>query len=172
MVRLDLSGGEQGTAVLLDLLRAEVEEREGRCAGQVRILDFAEHVACRALWAQEAPMPEENIHCVIGLRLVKVRQGFSDLDQKAWAEKQGFQRSQYGSWERGFRRIPIEAAERLCDSYGLTLDYIYRGRLDGLSEDARNAIIRRNLPDEQRGRQPRPEHHYQRRAGKGQTTRR
>lgn len=76
----------------------------------------------------------------IGARLAAIRLTFSDLSQKAWAEKHGFGLTQYNNWEKGTRRIPVEAAERLSDLYGMTLDAIYRGRLDGLSENARKAF--------------------------------
>lgn len=76
----------------------------------------------------------------IASRLTAVRNGFSDLSQKAWAEKNGFNPTQWNNWEKGRRRIPVDEAERLSEMYGLTLDYIYRGRLDGLSEKARNVL--------------------------------
>lgn len=76
----------------------------------------------------------------IGARLIAIREGFSDLSQKAWADKHGFSQTQYNNWEKGTRRIPVDAAEKLSDLYGLTLDAIYRGRLDGLSENARKVL--------------------------------
>ena len=76
----------------------------------------------------------------IGVRLASIRATFSDLSQKAWAEKHGFGLTQWNNWEKGTRRIPVEAAEKLSDLYGMTLDAIYRGRLDGLSENARKAF--------------------------------
>lgn len=72
----------------------------------------------------------------VGARLKATRLAFSDLKQSAWAEKHGFQPTQWNNWEKGMRRIPVDNAEKLCDLYGLTLDFIYRGRLDGLSEKA------------------------------------
>ncbi len=72
----------------------------------------------------------------IGQRLRSVRSAFSDFGQREWAEKHGFNQTQYNNWERGERRIPVEAAEKLCETYGLSLDFIYRGRRDGLSENA------------------------------------
>lgn len=76
----------------------------------------------------------------IGLRLEKIREHFSDLSQKDWAEKHGFQRTQWNNWETGARRISVDADEVLCETYGLTLDAIYRGRLDGLSENLRKVF--------------------------------
>jgi transcriptional regulator with XRE-family HTH domain len=74
----------------------------------------------------------------IGSRLQSIRKGLSSLSQRDWAEKNGFNATQYNNWEKGSRRIPLDAAERLCDRYGLTLDSIYRGRLDGVSQEIRN----------------------------------
>ncbi len=76
----------------------------------------------------------------IGHRLAAIRRAFSDFDQKAWAEKHGFGHTQYNNWETGTRRIPVESAEKLCDLYGLTLDFVYRGRRDGLSEKASKVL--------------------------------
>ena len=76
----------------------------------------------------------------IGKRLESIRKAFSDLSQKAWAKKHGFEATQWNNWEKGTRRIPIENAERLCALYGLTLDFIYMGRRDGLSESASKSL--------------------------------
>lgn len=76
----------------------------------------------------------------IGRRLLAVRTGFSDLSQKDWAVKHGFNPTQYNNWEKGVRRIPVESAEKLAETYGLTLDFIYRGRRDGLSDTAANTV--------------------------------
>lgn len=76
----------------------------------------------------------------IGHRLSAIRRAFSDMTQQSWAEKHGFTPTQYNNWEKGTRRIPVEAAERLCEVYGLTLDFIYRGRRDGLSETASKSL--------------------------------
>lgn len=76
----------------------------------------------------------------IGERLAAVRAAFSDLNQRDWAQRHGFNQTQYNNWERGARRIPIEAAEKLCETYGLTLDFVYRGRRDGLSQNARKLL--------------------------------
>jgi transcriptional regulator with XRE-family HTH domain len=79
-------------------------------------------------------------HAEIGARLKAIRAGFSDLNQKEWAGRHGFSETQYNNWETGTRRIPVESAEKLCNIYGLTLDFIYRGRRDGLSDTARKVL--------------------------------
>lgn len=76
----------------------------------------------------------------IAARLRAVRMAFSDLNQGEWAKKIGFNRTQYSNWENGQRRIPVDQAEKLCDLYGLTLDFVYRGRRDGLSERASKVL--------------------------------
>ncbi len=85
-------------------------------------------------------MKDRKLYPEIGARLASVRTGFSDLSQTAWAESHGFSRTQYHQWEKGTRRIPIEAAIKLCDIYGLDLDFIYRGRRDGLSDAASKLV--------------------------------
>ncbi len=82
----------------------------------------------------DVPYPE------IGQRLAAIRQRYSALPQRAWAEKHHFQPTQWNNWEKGVRRIPIESAEKLCMLYGLTLDFIYLGRRDGLAETASKTL--------------------------------
>lgn len=76
----------------------------------------------------------------IGERLARIRRAFSDESQKAWAEKNRFNPTQYNNWEKGSRRIPVEHAMDLCTRYGVTLDFVYRGRSDGLSESLRKSL--------------------------------
>ena len=84
-------------------------------------------------------MTEENTpYAEIGKRLLLLRTGLGDLSQKSWAEKHGFNATQYNNWEKGVRRIPVDAADVLCDRYGLTLDAIYRGRMLGLPDTLSN----------------------------------
>lgn len=71
----------------------------------------------------------------IGARLREVRELSGVETRKDWAAINGFNATQYTNWENGTRRIPVDAAERLCDRYGLTLDFIYRGRRNGLPQD-------------------------------------
>lgn len=76
----------------------------------------------------------------IGIRLRAIREGFSDMNQSGWAEKHGFGVTQWNNWEKGARRISVDAAERLCSTYGLSLDFIYLGRRDGLSDKASKVL--------------------------------
>jgi len=85
-------------------------------------------------------MTDRPDYSAIGQRIAAVREGFSDLSQKAWAEKHNFSVTQYNNWEKGTRRISVDAAEELSQKYGLTLDYIFLGRRDGLSESASKVV--------------------------------
>ncbi len=86
-------------------------------------------------------MTDASTYPDIGRRLLAVRHGFApELSQKAFAERHHFATTQYNNWETGARRIPVEAAEKLCEAYGLTLDFVYRGRRDGLSESASKVV--------------------------------
>jgi len=76
----------------------------------------------------------------IGQRLTSVRSNLTDLGQKEFALKHGFSTTQYNNWEKGTRRISVDCALTLCDAYGLTLDAIYRGRTDGVSQTASKAF--------------------------------
>lgn len=82
----------------------------------------------------------EPLFMDIGARLVALRKSQSDLSQKAWAEKHGFNQTQYNNWENGTRRIPVDDAERLCELYRVSLDFIYRGKRDGLPDSVRKVL--------------------------------
>ena len=86
------------------------------------------------------PMAEDAPYSEIGSRLLAIRRAFSDLSQKDWAARHGFSATRYNNWETGIRRIPVDEAVVLADLYGLDLDFIYRGRRSGLSENASKAL--------------------------------
>jgi transcriptional regulator with XRE-family HTH domain len=81
-------------------------------------------------------MSESREFQEVGQRLRALRTGLG-MSQRELCSEHGFSPAQYNNWERGARRLSIEYAQKLCDSYGLTLDYIYRGRVDGLTINAR-----------------------------------
>lgn len=86
-------------------------------------------------------MTDDLQYIEIGGRLRLIRKAFSGDTQKMWADRHNLNRTQVNNWERGLRRVPVDVAEKMCDTYGLTLDFIYRGRLDGISGDAKKALI-------------------------------
>lgn len=84
--------------------------------------------------------PEAKEYSAIGARLETIRRGFSDLSQKDWARKHDFNETQWNNWEKGTRRIPVECAEKLARIYGLSLDFVYLGKRDALSETASKVL--------------------------------
>jgi transcriptional regulator with XRE-family HTH domain len=71
---------------------------------------------------------ESRPHIKIAERLRAFRE-LLGMGQKEFAEQHGFNKTQYTNWENGIRRIPIDQAAKLEDQYGLTLDFIYLGRV-------------------------------------------
>lgn len=41
----------------------------------------------------------------------------------------------WNKWEKGTRYPDVAVMARYCDLFGLTMDYLYRGRLKGIRED-------------------------------------
>jgi len=76
----------------------------------------------------------------IGRRIEAVRQSFTDLSQKEFAQRHGFNPTQWNNWATGTRRIPLECSEKLVAAYGLSLDWIYLGRRDGLADNASKVL--------------------------------
>jgi len=85
-------------------------------------------------------MTVDRPYAEIGARLEALRIAMGETNQRAWADHNGFSPTRYNNWAKGRQRISVESAEILCDRYGLTLDAIYRGRLDGLSENMRKVF--------------------------------
>ena len=65
-------------------------------------------------------------------RRLRMTRAVFDLTQGAFAAKAGLTASTYNRYERATRVPAIEQAIELCEAYGLTLDWIYRGVPDGL----------------------------------------
>lgn len=107
-----------------------VERRKATICGLPKYSQFVNH----------SGMSGEHQYIDIGERLENVRTGFTELGQKDFAIKHGFGVSQYNNWEKGARRIPVDDAQKLADIYGLSLDFIYRGKRDGLSERASKVL--------------------------------
>lgn len=75
--------------------------------------------------------PHEFAKAAIGQRLTLTRQALG-LNQTVFAERAGILRTAYTQYESGEKRPSIQSAIALCDTYDLTLDWIYRGDLSGV----------------------------------------
>ena len=67
----------------------------------------------------------------IGYRLQLSRRIWG-VQQQQFAEKAAINASAYNQYERGKRVISVAHAHKLCDTYDVTLDWIYRGEPSGL----------------------------------------
>ena len=75
----------------------------------------------------------------IGERLSLMRNVFG-MTQTDFGKGAGSKKSTYNQYEKGKERPSLDEAIKLCDKYGLTLDWIYLGDTRGLSPDLCAAI--------------------------------
>nr|WP_321457213.1 helix-turn-helix transcriptional regulator [uncultured Cohaesibacter sp.] len=69
-------------------------------------------------------------------RLRWVRKQFSP-DQKSFAESLGVDQKRYSNWETGTSRLSLQGALLISDRFGVSLDFLYFGRVDTLSQQMR-----------------------------------
>lgn len=87
-----------------------------------------------------APLDDDNRSPDgVGARLALTRRVFG-AQQQEFAERAAINASAYNQYERGKRLISISHAHKLCDTYDLTLDWIYRGDPSGLRYQTADAI--------------------------------
>jgi transcriptional regulator with XRE-family HTH domain len=75
----------------------------------------------------------------VGARLELSRQALG-IDQGAFAQGAGLKGNTYNQYETGTNMPRLDAAHALCDTYHLTLDWIYRGDPAGLRYDTAAAV--------------------------------
>ena len=75
----------------------------------------------------------------IGERLMLTRNVFG-MTQTEFGKGAGIKKSTYNQYENGKERPSLDEAIKLCEKYGLTLDWIYRGDTRGLGPDLCAAI--------------------------------
>lgn len=54
------------------------------------------------------------------------------VDQQEFGTAAGLSQPRYNQYEKGKRLLTLDAAMKLCEHYGLTLDWLYRGDPSGL----------------------------------------
>ena len=62
----------------------------------------------------------------IATRLRHTREALG-LNQTEFAMRANLKQNRYSQYESGARPLTIIAAHRICDEYGVTLDWLYRG---------------------------------------------
>ena len=83
---------------------------------------------------KERPFEEE------GRWITEARESVSSLNPTAFAAVLGFHKGQWSDYENGHDRISLNAAVSLYKTYGISLDFLYFGRLDGLVSHVREKI--------------------------------
>ena len=49
------------------------------------------------------------------------------MNQREFARRANLKPNRYSQYESGVRPLTIDAANRICDEYGISLDWLYRG---------------------------------------------
>ena len=62
----------------------------------------------------------------IATRLRHTREALG-VNQREFARRVNLKPNRYSQYESGARPLTIDAALRICDEYGVTLDWLYRG---------------------------------------------
>jgi transcriptional regulator with XRE-family HTH domain len=78
-------------------------------------------------------------HTDISNRLRALR-NFYEMSSKDFAESAGVPPKSYPQWESGYFRISIDGALKIRERYGTSLDFIYTGCLDTLSNKIATAL--------------------------------
>jgi transcriptional regulator with XRE-family HTH domain len=70
---------------------------------------------------------------------------FYDLSQVDFSKNIGVLVSQYNNWERGRQRLSLEGALKINAVYGTTLDFLFLGRRELLSQEMLNDLASSDL---------------------------
>lgn len=76
----------------------------------------------------------------IGPRLRAAREALG-LSKAEMADSVSVDRSLYGKYEGGKRQLTDTVCYRLAERHGLTMDFLFRGRLEGVEEPLRGRIF-------------------------------
>ena len=81
---------------------------------------------------------EDHIEAVAA-RLGRVRE-ILELTKKEFAEKAELSEQVYGPFENAKRELSLSAAKKLRKTYGLSLEFIYFGKIDDLPHRIATAL--------------------------------
>lgn len=80
----------------------------------------------------------------VGLRLEVLREALN-INKRDFAQSFGLDASSYSKTIKGEKPLRAEAAFVIAEKWGVTMDYIYRGRLLGLPDDLSEALRRQDI---------------------------
>lgn len=87
----------------------------------------------------KAALPPETTREEIGRRLTALRTARA-LTPAELCRDLGFAANAYSQYESGTRRPNLDDMMRLALAYGVTLDFIYLGKIDGIAHDMARRI--------------------------------
>jgi transcriptional regulator with XRE-family HTH domain len=82
----------------------------------------------------QSAAPDARSVEAIASRLVATREALG-LNQTRLCERAGIATNTYNQWEKAKGRPDLDGAFLLCDAFGLSLDWIYRGDESRLPHD-------------------------------------
>lgn len=71
---------------------------------------------------------------LVGQRIEAAREALGIKERAEMADAIGVDRSAYTKIADGKRLMPPDALDRACDLYGLTMEFVYRGRLESIQD--------------------------------------
>lgn len=83
------------------------------------------------------PLPDPRL---IGERLIALR-SFHDMRQGEFADSVGIDRSSYSKIEAGTKPLKADMAFDIAERWGVTMDFLYRGRLTELPRKMADAFM-------------------------------
>ena len=99
---------------------------------------WMEGVAMQALMSPDTLKSRDKKAVGARLRLTRLALG---MDQGEFGSRAGVKSSAYNQMENGVNLPSLDAAHKLCDTYHLTLDWIYRGETHSLRRSTEAAIM-------------------------------
>jgi transcriptional regulator with XRE-family HTH domain len=94
-------------------------------------------------------LPRAETHLLSIAERLKATRKANGLSQAHWCRLVGIEPPAWNNYEKGFRRISIDQALKVCAASGVTLDWIYRGLASGLPIQLAIAL-RRSIDKEHR----------------------
>ena len=79
---------------------------------------------------------------VIGPRLKALRRALEIETQVEFAHAIGIEKNTYNPWEKGSRPLTFEGACLIRKKYGIPLDYLFFGNMDGLPDWVRIRLLK------------------------------
>ena len=98
---------------------------------------------CTTTTTLDRPMPftehPERTKMAVGQRMGLLREALG-LDQKEFSRRAGLKPTTYNQYELGINMPELKSANKICDAYHVTLDFIYRGDSGSLKYETEAAI--------------------------------